>query len=108
DRPTSAREVVQVLTQIEQRGVSRRRWLMLAGGAGLAAATGLVAGLLAHRRAAPGPVEVTLELDEPATPLLLVHGDRVQPLELTQRLSLDLQPGDYLLRLADRKEKRQL
>ncbi|MFO0928568.1 MAG: hypothetical protein U0736_16355 [Gemmataceae bacterium] len=77
--------------------------MLLAGGGALGAA-GLAVWLLHEPPPAPGLV--TLELDEPATALLLVHGDEERRLELTGRWTEPLAPGDYLLRLPDPNELR--
>jgi WD40 repeat protein len=109
DRPASAAEVAAILATIEQRRSSRRRWLVLAGAGAVVVTAGLASGLAAWLAAPapPIPVKVTLELDEPATRLLLVHGDSEESIEVNGRRSLELPPGDYRLRSANRKAKRQ-
>ena len=105
DRPSSAQEIVQAMGKIEKRRLSRRRWLFLAGGGMLAAMTGGLATAL-WRPGTPPPSEVTLELDEAPTPLLLVHGEDTQTIQVDGRLSLTLEPGDYQVRLPDQNAKR--
>ena len=61
-----------------------------------------------RKPAPPQPVEVALELDEPATPAVLIHGSAEEPIDLAGRVNLELTPGDYLLRLADAHALRRL
>ena len=113
-RPACATVVVEALDALERRLVDlqsrvvRRRWLAALFVVALLSGTGV--GLWAVVTAPPAelPVKMTFVGDEPAIAVVLRHEGQEQALTLGREKTLDLLPGDYVVRAANAQSGRVL